>query len=74
MFVFCDVTQESGKERHITQIQYISWPDHGVPDDASDFLHFVMRVRQRRSGMTEPTIVHCRCVATSLLYMYMYIV
>ena len=40
-------------------MQYISWPDHGVPDDASDFLDFVQRVRHRRSGMTEPTIVHC---------------
>lgn len=40
-------------------MQYISWPDHGVPDDSSDFLDFVLRVRQNRVGMVEPTIVHC---------------
>lgn len=40
-------------------MQYIAWPDHGVPDDSADFLDFVMRVRQNRAGMVEPTIVHC---------------
>ena len=47
-------------ERHIRQMQYLAWPDHGVPDDSSDFLGFVMRVRQNRTGMVEPTVVHCR--------------
>ncbi len=43
-------------------MQYLAWPDHGVPDDSSDFLSFVMRVRQNRTGMVEPTVVHCRWV------------
>lgn len=51
---------ETSEERHIRHMQYIAWPDHGVPDDPSDFLEFVMKVRQNRSGMVEPTIVHCR--------------
>jgi len=55
-----------GEERHIRQMQYIAWPDHGVPDDSSDFLDFVLRVRQNRVGMVEPTVVHCRLVATCL--------
>ncbi|XP_046328010.1 tyrosine-protein phosphatase non-receptor type 4-like isoform X14 [Haliotis rufescens] len=50
---------ETSEERHIRHMQYIAWPDHGVPDDPSDFLEFVMKVRQNRSGMVEPTIVHC---------------
>lgn len=50
---------KSGDERHIHQMQYMAWPDHGVPDDSSDFLSFVLRVRQNRIGMVEPTIVHC---------------
>ena len=54
------VCQHGSEERHIRQMQYISWPDHGVPDDSSDFLQFVMRVRQNRIGMVEPTTVHCR--------------
>ena len=52
--------QDGQEERHIRQMQYLAWPDHGVPDDSSDFLGFVMRVRQNRTGMVEPTVVHCR--------------
>lgn len=51
---------ETNEERHIRHMQYIAWPDHGVPDDPSDFLDFVMKVRQARAGMVEPTVVHCR--------------
>ncbi|XP_025096185.1 tyrosine-protein phosphatase non-receptor type 4-like isoform X2 [Pomacea canaliculata] len=50
---------ETSEERHIRHMQYIAWPDHGVPDDPSDFLEFVMKVRQARAGMVEPTVVHC---------------
>ena len=52
--------QEGNEERHIKQMQYISWPDHGVPETSTDFLVFVNRVRNNRIGMVEPTIVHCR--------------
>jgi len=45
--------------RCIKQMQYIAWPDHGVPDDSSDFLDFVLRVRQNRVGMRLPCVVHC---------------
>jgi len=44
----------------VKQMQYMAWPDHGVPDDSSDFLDFVVKVRQCRTGMVEPTVVHCR--------------
>ncbi|KAL5007539.1 hypothetical protein ScPMuIL_016345 [Solemya velum] len=47
------------EERRVSHMQYIAWPDHGVPDDPADFLDFVMSVHQKRSGMTEPTVVHC---------------
>ncbi|XP_033762686.1 tyrosine-protein phosphatase non-receptor type 4-like isoform X2 [Pecten maximus] len=49
----------TNEERHISHMQYIAWPDHGVPDDPGDFLDFVGKVRQKRTGMVEPTIVHC---------------
>ena len=58
--MFCCVQNSCTEERYIRQMQYMAWPDHGVPDDSSDFLDFVMRVRQNRTGMVEPTIVHCR--------------
>ncbi|XP_052809205.1 tyrosine-protein phosphatase non-receptor type 4-like isoform X5 [Mya arenaria] len=50
---------ESEEERHISHMQYISWPDHGVPDDPADFLDFVVKVRQKRVGVVEPSVVHC---------------
>ncbi|XP_052096158.1 tyrosine-protein phosphatase 1-like isoform X8 [Mytilus californianus] len=50
---------ETREERHISHMQYIAWPDHGVPDDPADFLDFVIKVRERRQGMVEPTVVHC---------------
>ncbi|KAA0715732.1 Tyrosine-protein phosphatase non-receptor type 4 [Triplophysa tibetana] len=50
---------ESGEERELTQIQYLAWPDHGVPDDSTDFLDFVALVRSKRAGKDEPVVVHC---------------
>ncbi|CAL9705775.1 unnamed protein product [Knipowitschia caucasica] len=49
---------KSGEERAVTHLQYVAWPDHGVPDDPSDFLLFVRSVRERRRG-EEPLMVHC---------------
>ncbi|XP_065205473.1 tyrosine-protein phosphatase non-receptor type 4 [Planococcus citri] len=56
-FVLWDT--KSGESREITQMQYLAWPDHGVPDDISRFLTFTEHVRRARAGMVEPTIVHC---------------
>uniref|UniRef100_A0A673H567 Tyrosine-protein phosphatase n=1 Tax=Sinocyclocheilus rhinocerous TaxID=307959 RepID=A0A673H567_9TELE len=50
---------ESGESRELTQIQYLAWPDHGVPDDSTDFLDFVALVRSKRAGKDEPVVVHC---------------
>ncbi|XP_013871096.1 tyrosine-protein phosphatase non-receptor type 3 [Austrofundulus limnaeus] len=47
-----------GEERAVTHLQYVAWPDHGVPDDPSDFLLFVSSVRERRKG-DEALMVHC---------------
>ncbi|CAB0010639.1 unnamed protein product [Nesidiocoris tenuis] len=50
---------QSGIEREVTQLQYIGWPDHGVPDNAAVFLQFINEVRRCRMNMLEPTVVHC---------------
>jgi len=55
-----DGEEEGEEEHHVHQMQYLSWPDHGVPDDNSDFLDFVSRVQQNRAGVVEPIVVHCR--------------
>ncbi|XP_073701703.1 tyrosine-protein phosphatase non-receptor type 4 [Garra rufa] len=61
-FLVRDMTlshNESGESRELTQIQYLAWPDHGVPDDSTDFLDFVTLVRSKRAGKDEPVVVHC---------------
>uniref|UniRef100_A0A3Q3JPQ7 Tyrosine-protein phosphatase n=1 Tax=Monopterus albus TaxID=43700 RepID=A0A3Q3JPQ7_MONAL len=47
------------QQRELTQIQYLAWPDHGVPDDSTDFLDFVALVRSKRAGQDQPVVVHC---------------
>ena len=54
------VCEQSEEERELTQIQYLAWPDHGVPDDSTDFLDFVSLVRTKRAGQDQPMVVHCR--------------
>ncbi|XP_059513583.1 tyrosine-protein phosphatase non-receptor type 3 isoform X5 [Myotis daubentonii] len=49
---------ETGEEHTVTHLQYVAWPDHGVPDDSSDFLEFVNYVRSLRVD-AEPVLVHC---------------
>jgi len=46
-----------GSSRIITQFQYISWPDHGLPVSTTAFLDLVRMVdKQKKTG---PVIVHC---------------
>ncbi|XP_058379729.1 tyrosine-protein phosphatase non-receptor type 3 isoform X3 [Diceros bicornis minor] len=53
------VTNTETREEHtVTHLQYVAWPDHGVPDDSSDFLEFVNHVRSLRVD-GEPVLVHC---------------
>ncbi|KAK1806650.1 hypothetical protein P4O66_005157 [Electrophorus voltai] len=47
-----------GQQRSIVHLQYVAWPDHGVPDEPSDFLDFIQAVRSKRRD-TEPLMVHC---------------
>lgn len=54
------VCVQSEQQRELTQIQYLAWPDHGVPDDSTDFLDFVALVRSKRAGQDQPMVVHCR--------------
>lgn len=42
-------------------MQYIAWPDHGVPDSPNQFLIFTEKVRELRSDdqAEAPIVVHC---------------
>ncbi|XP_028557539.2 tyrosine-protein phosphatase non-receptor type 3 isoform X1 [Podarcis muralis] len=49
---------ETEEEHTVTHLQYVAWPDHGVPDDSTDFLEFVTYMRSKRVGNV-PVLVHC---------------
>jgi tyrosine-protein phosphatase non-receptor type 4 len=40
-------------------MQYVAWPDHGVPDSPAQFLSFTEKVREVRKGDPSPVVVHC---------------
>lgn len=60
MYIIPFLSVQSELQRELTQIQYLAWPDHGVPDDSTDFLDFVGLVRAKRAGQDHPMVVHCR--------------
>ena len=49
----------SQKALSINQYQFISWPDHGVPDYATPILAFHRRVKQDCNS-SGAMLVHCR--------------
>ncbi|XP_075272816.1 tyrosine-protein phosphatase non-receptor type 3 isoform X1 [Opisthocomus hoazin] len=49
---------ETEQQHTVTHLQYVAWPDHGVPDDSMDFLEFVTCMRPKRVE-NEPVLVHC---------------
>ncbi|KAI2811312.1 Tyrosine-protein phosphatase non-receptor type 3 [Blomia tropicalis] len=49
------------KESHyVTHLQYLAWPDQGVPDDDADFLKLIFKVRLLRHANPDAhVVVHC---------------
>ncbi|KAI9022565.1 protein-tyrosine phosphatase-like protein [Hyaloraphidium curvatum] len=53
------------EKRHVLQLQYLAWPDHGVPEDARKVIEFrelvdVLRARANGEvGESVPMVVHC---------------
>ncbi|XP_065179497.1 tyrosine-protein phosphatase non-receptor type 13-like [Sycon ciliatum] len=45
------------ESRTVTQLHYLTWPDHGVPKDSSAMVRFVCRTRDMHQ--TGRMIVHC---------------
>lgn len=48
--------------RKISHYQYMSWPDHGVPQQPGGVLSFLTQVNaiQAENGKAGPMIIHCR--------------
>uniref|UniRef100_A0A8C2A968 protein-tyrosine-phosphatase n=1 Tax=Cyprinus carpio TaxID=7962 RepID=A0A8C2A968_CYPCA len=51
--------REKASEREVTHIQFISWPDHGVPGDPSLLLKLRRRVNSFKNFFSGPVVVHC---------------
>ena len=51
--------EEPETPHELTQVQYNTWPDHGVPAQCDEFVQFVKKIRELRVGHDEPVIVHC---------------
>ncbi|ROL40752.1 Receptor-type tyrosine-protein phosphatase C [Anabarilius grahami] len=51
--------REKAPEREVTHIQFISWPDHGVPQDPSLLLKLRRRVNSFKNFFSGPVVVHC---------------
>uniref|UniRef100_A0AAQ6II23 protein-tyrosine-phosphatase n=1 Tax=Anabas testudineus TaxID=64144 RepID=A0AAQ6II23_ANATE len=58
-----EVTRLDRKEplRYIWHYQYLSWPDHGVPNEPGGVLWFLEEVNRTQSSIpdTGPIVVHC---------------
>jgi len=53
--------RKEGSYRTITQYQYTSWPDHGLPVSTTAFLELVRMVTKQvdKQKKTGPVVVHC---------------
>ncbi|KAL3318120.1 Tyrosine-protein phosphatase non-receptor type 3, partial [Cichlidogyrus casuarinus] len=46
--------------RKITQLQFMNWPDHGVPENSIDLINFIKHVKSLKDKRKSPrTVVHC---------------
>ncbi|XP_041064187.1 receptor-type tyrosine-protein phosphatase C isoform X3 [Carcharodon carcharias] len=57
--LFISHKKEKTPEREVTHIQFIRWPDHGVPEDPHLLLKLRQRVNAFRNLFSGPIVVHC---------------
>eukprot|EP00035_Acanthoeca_spectabilis_P002767 m.89428 g.89428 ORF g.89428 m.89428 type:complete len:944 (-) comp11742_c0_seq1:45-2876(-) len=48
-----------GSTKTVKQYAYLSWPDHGVPLATTELLGFRNAVRNGRTDLSKPLVVHC---------------
>ena len=56
---FCHFVLQPSSKRSVTQFHFTSWPDFGVPQEASAMLKFVRHVRGSVLPDHGPMVVHC---------------
>ncbi|KAI9347122.1 protein-tyrosine phosphatase-like protein [Pilaira anomala] len=55
---FFDSEQILIKKQRVTQLHFLGWPDHGVPNDTKNVISLIRLTRQFQEGM-KPVLVHC---------------
>ena len=58
------MTKQDGSKQLVTQLHFIGWPDHGIPNDKSRLEGFEMTLNEfitwnLKSSDDEKGIVHC---------------
>jgi len=55
------IVQRTGylDKKEVRQFQFLSWPDHGVPDHPTPFLMFLRRVKVMNPVDAGPIVIHC---------------
>ncbi|XP_056132483.1 receptor-type tyrosine-protein phosphatase C [Lampris incognitus] len=51
--------RDKNTEREVTHIQFISWPDHGVPEEPHLLLKLRRRVNAFNNFFSGPIVIHC---------------
>ena len=59
----CVQRRDKNSEREVTHIQFMSWPDHGVPEEPHLLLKLRRRVNAFKNFFSGPIVVHCRYVS-----------
>lgn len=54
------IRKEDGKERKLVHLQFVDWPEHGIPTDPTPFVDFVAKVElETPVNNAHPIVVHC---------------
>lgn len=43
-------------------MQYMDWPDHGIPDSTKNIVNFCHQMRKRWENERGMAVVHCRLI------------
>ncbi|XP_016521995.1 receptor-type tyrosine-protein phosphatase F-like isoform X2 [Poecilia formosa] len=57
--IFSLYKNESSEKREVQQLQFLAWPDHGVPEQPTTAMAFLHRARAYNSPDAGPMVVHC---------------
>nr|XP_054774813.1 receptor-type tyrosine-protein phosphatase O-like [Lytechinus pictus] len=51
--------QQRDQRRYVRHWNFLSWPDHGVPESSQALLAFIRKIRGTKPPSSAPIAVHC---------------